>query len=65
MRRIFEGNVIAFSTILCRLGSIVNGDGPATLSTIILMSCKNDNVAASPTYTVSYVSDTNVSSKDH
>ena len=51
MWRIFSGNVIMFSTILCRLGSKVKGDGPATLSTIILINCRNDKVAESPIYT--------------
>jgi hypothetical protein len=51
VRLMLGGKEIVFSTILCLLGSIVKGDGPATLSTIIRISCKNDNVAESPTYT--------------
>lgn len=50
------GTDIVFSTILCLLGSVVNGDGPATLSTIIRMSCKNDRAAESPMYTIKVVS---------
>jgi hypothetical protein len=49
--RIFSGKVMIFSTILCRLGSSVKGDGPATLSTIIRINCRNDKVAESPMYT--------------
>ncbi len=55
MWRIFSGNVITFSTILCRLGSKVKGDGPATLSTIILINCRNDKVAESPIYTIVFI----------
>lgn len=44
--------MIVFSTILCLLGSMVNEEGPATLSTIIRISCRKDKVAESPIYTV-------------
>jgi len=45
------GNVMVLSTNLCLLGSIVNDEGPETLSTIIRMSCRKDRVAESPIYT--------------
>ena len=37
----------------CRRGSVVKGDGPSTLSTMVRMSWRNDKVAESPTYTAS------------
>lgn len=36
--RVFKGTERLFSIIRCRLGSAVNGDGPAVVSTIMRMS---------------------------
>jgi len=47
--RVFGGNENWLSMILCRLGSVVKRDCPATDSTIILISCKNEREAESPT----------------
>jgi hypothetical protein len=57
----FCGKEIVFSTILCLLGSKVKGDGPATLSTIIRINCKNDKVAESPMYTSELMLETDAS----
>lgn len=56
MRRIWDGKDAVPSTILCLSGSWVKRDGPATLSTIIRINCRNDNEQESPKYTVVPVS---------
>lgn len=43
--------VVVASMSRWRLGSVVNWDGPSTLSTIIRMNWRYDNVAESPRYT--------------
>ena len=52
VRRKFLGRLITFSTIICLLGSMVKGDGPAMLSMIIRTNWRKDNVPESPIYTI-------------
>lgn len=49
--RVSEGRVNVASIRRCRLGSMVNWEGPATLSTIIRIYWRYDSVAESPRYT--------------